>query len=568
MKTRSLALMITVAASAAANLVLAPVVDGQRAKALGPRTEAGAPPEVAVPGILLGAFRGLAVDYCWLRALRLEDEGKFYEANDLARWISKLEPHLEQVWSHQAHNLAYNMSAAADGHEQRFRWISRAIELLRDEGIPLNPHAPELYFMLSRIYSDKIGGPFDDWQIFLKKDLALALSNAFGPLGEDPDLEGLVAAGDTLDPEAAALFAQLRATDLDLDPERIGAEGTLGWDEALHRAPRALELWRAAPPKVARRVKCFFRAAWARKVLRLDPKKCLEVEQRYGPLDWRGCDALSLYWAVEGERAAAGLGKLRQGKERRRLERLAINSVKHAARRGRLIFEPDGTVFFAPEPRLALRAVALYDEAIANAVEAERNGERTTADDWDDETGTWRPSTDYTIYNYIASMKDARREFLAEAINILARYGEKEKAQRLYERLASESPELKNESYDEFLNEMLNFEAVKEGATQITAYQIVSGNWVRAFMALALGDDSEALGRIALADQVYGRWQKQVAKARAEGDLLAEQRLGTVKIAEIKEEAFKEARARLSHRLQVRLDERRGVLGESKEPPR
>ncbi len=559
---RALVLVAVAAACAVTNLGVGSSIEAQKKEILGPSAPAAPPPEVAVPTVLLGAFRGLVVDYLWLRAVRLEEEGKFYEAKDLAQWISTLEPRLDQVWSFQAHGLAYNLSAASDDAETRYKWINAGIELLRDRGIKLNPRSPELYFMLSRIYSDKIGGPFDDFHLFLKRFLAVELVRAFGPLGTDPELDALAAATDSLDPQATVLLAELKAAGLDLD----ATDGA--WDEALAKAKKARDLAKQSDQDALRRLRAHYRAQWVKR-LGLDARKCKELEERFGPLEWRGCDALSLYWAVEGVKAAESLGPKRKAKEARRLERLAINSVKHAVRRGRLMLLPDGEVFFAPEPRLVGRLLALYDDAIARAKEAEQRGEVVQDDDEPDDghghEKTRAADTNAALYRN--SMEDARKDFLIEAIGVLSRYGREAEARKVYATFRREFPWAAEKSYEDFINWLLEFEVRGDAPTQVTTYQILTGNWLRAWEAFARGDDQEALGRIALADRVHREWKRKVLQYRAEGDLEALRRLGTVNLPVLKRQALDDALAKLATKpaLRKRLEDRARPLLEPKE---
>src|SRR5437868_4875803 len=69
-----------------------------------------APPMLEFTTKALGGFRGLIANALWIRATELQDEGKFFEMVQLADWITKLEPHMAQVWAHQAWNMAYNIS--------------------------------------------------------------------------------------------------------------------------------------------------------------------------------------------------------------------------------------------------------------------------------------------------------------------------------------------------------------------------------------------------------------------------------------------------------------------------
>ena len=71
--------------------------------------EQGDPPQVAI-GIAMGAFRGLFVNFLWVRANTLKEEGKYHEAMDLARAITTLQPRFPDVWVFHAWNMAYNIS--------------------------------------------------------------------------------------------------------------------------------------------------------------------------------------------------------------------------------------------------------------------------------------------------------------------------------------------------------------------------------------------------------------------------------------------------------------------------
>src|SRR3954454_2383147 len=68
-----------------------------------------APPVLAFTTVALGGFRGLISNLLWIRASELQENDKFFEAAQLADWITKLEPHFSQVWAHEAWNMAYNI---------------------------------------------------------------------------------------------------------------------------------------------------------------------------------------------------------------------------------------------------------------------------------------------------------------------------------------------------------------------------------------------------------------------------------------------------------------------------
>ena len=71
-----------------------------------------APPSLAFATVAMGAFRGLVVDVLWMRAEKLKEEGQFFDAKQLADWITILQPRLAEVWDFQAWNMAYNISVA------------------------------------------------------------------------------------------------------------------------------------------------------------------------------------------------------------------------------------------------------------------------------------------------------------------------------------------------------------------------------------------------------------------------------------------------------------------------
>ncbi len=145
----------------------------------------GDPPEVAA-GIAMGAFRGLFVNYLWMRADRLKQEGKFHEAYELSTAITRLQPRFPRVWSFHAWNMAYNISVATSTTEERWQWVKAGIELLREEGIPKNPNDVQLHRELAWIFNHKIQGFMDDANRYYKKELAREWHML---LGEPPTLE-------------------------------------------------------------------------------------------------------------------------------------------------------------------------------------------------------------------------------------------------------------------------------------------------------------------------------------------------------------------------------------------
>src|SRR5947207_8781500 len=104
-----------------------------------------APPVLAFTTVALGGFRGLIANSLWIRANDLQNDGKYFEMVQLADWITKLQPTFAQVWLMQAWNMAYNISVKFTDFADRWRWVQRGIELLRDDGLRFCPNEALVY---------------------------------------------------------------------------------------------------------------------------------------------------------------------------------------------------------------------------------------------------------------------------------------------------------------------------------------------------------------------------------------------------------------------------------------
>ncbi len=201
----------------------------------------GMPPVLAVTTVALGGFRGLIANALWIRAQEMQLEDKYFEMVQLADWITKLQPHVTTVWYHQAWNMAYNISIKFPAPKDRWFWVHRGIELLRDEGLRYNPEETLLYRELAWFYQDKMGKNLDDAHFYFKLVWAGEMHELFG--GERPNFEELK------------------------DPKSVVAVA---------------------------------RAKKLREVYKLDPELMEQVDKQYGPFDWRLPEAHAVYWAVKG----------------------------------------------------------------------------------------------------------------------------------------------------------------------------------------------------------------------------------------------------------------------------
>ena len=133
-----------------------------------------APPVLAFTTVALGGFRGLIANALWIRANELAG-GR----TSFSRWCNwptgspSSSRTSSQVWLVQAWNMAYNISVkfkrpASD----RWRWVQRGIELLRDEGLRYNPNEPLLYRELAWFFQHKMGQNLDDAHLIYKYEWA------------------------------------------------------------------------------------------------------------------------------------------------------------------------------------------------------------------------------------------------------------------------------------------------------------------------------------------------------------------------------------------------------------
>ena len=184
-------------AGVCASAALVPWVNGQRQALRWNTAEAGAAAReaqgaVEVFSTALGSFSGLLINVLWYRAEQQKQDDKFWEANDTAELITKLQPRFPQVWSFQAWNMAYNISVATFTEEERYYWVNKGVDLLRDQGIPYNPDAVLLYKELGWIFIHKIGGATDDAHWYYKRRMAQEWQELLGNVTAGATQEGAV----------------------------------------------------------------------------------------------------------------------------------------------------------------------------------------------------------------------------------------------------------------------------------------------------------------------------------------------------------------------------------------
>ncbi|MEK7756273.1 MAG: hypothetical protein AAB385_03585, partial [Planctomycetota bacterium] len=96
---QTIAVSVAVVCFTLAGLLIGPVntIRKERQLVIDPATIKGLPPDIALLG-KLGTFRALAIDWASIRAERLKEEGKTYEAMQLHETVCALAPRFPKVW--------------------------------------------------------------------------------------------------------------------------------------------------------------------------------------------------------------------------------------------------------------------------------------------------------------------------------------------------------------------------------------------------------------------------------------------------------------------------------------
>lgn len=364
-------------ASLAASVALSVSMTAQAGRAkisYSDRAEEGQTWEVSV-GIAMGAFRGIFVNFLWMRANDQKQEGKYYEAVSLAQSITRLQPRFPRVWVFHAWNLAYNISVSTQTKEERWEWVNAGVRLLRERGIPANPNDLLLHKELAWIFLHKIAGFTDDANPYYKKQMALEWTIVLGeppaptlsaserdkavqsyvdfltPIARAPrTVEELALAEPGVNRLLERLRDEVNVTDdfdllrryeslkaMDRSGQRDYFVANIGPNMrtlyTIMNDPQHADAWKALIPAVRR--------SMLTERYRMDPDRMIRYTQKYGPIDWRHPAAHGLYWSAKGVEEALS----RVTTENRRdfdfvnTDRVVAQSVQELYRSGEVWFD-------------------------------------------------------------------------------------------------------------------------------------------------------------------------------------------------------------------------------------
>jgi len=117
---------------------------------------------------MIGGFRGIMIDYLWIKVVGLEQKHKYFEAAALVDLIQKLQPNIAATWSFNSWNLAYNISTDYRSPENKWRWIQQGIQVI-NEGKRRIPNSADLWHKAGWIYYHKVCDPSGEHSIYFQE---------------------------------------------------------------------------------------------------------------------------------------------------------------------------------------------------------------------------------------------------------------------------------------------------------------------------------------------------------------------------------------------------------------
>ncbi len=383
-------LALLVAATAGAGRLLPGIIEMSDEHALRYTdvTVEGAPPFVAL-GTMIGALRGLIVDYLWIKIHINKEKGLFYEVMADADLITKLQPRFAAVWAFHGHNMAYNISVATQTQQERWEWVNAGIRLVRNEGLRYNPNDLQLHRELAFWFAHKIEGVSDDAHLYYKAKFCQEWHYLLGEPPDDwderiawikkvADAPATLAEAEARTPEIRGLLEALERVYAQAErPFKVDRDLLMAYAEwdVIRRQSSAAQILGKTEEYRERRP--FFAAfddaagdprwteAWDTLVHHLrkrtleddynmDPQVMYEYTRDLGPIDWRNAQAHALYWSRRGseiaERRVANVNDIYKILNN---DRIQLQAMQGLARYGRTYFDPFSDEMPArfPDPR-------------------------------------------------------------------------------------------------------------------------------------------------------------------------------------------------------------------------
>lgn len=475
-----------------------------------------APPSLAFATVAMGAFRGLIVDILWMRADKLKEEGQFFDARQLAEWITILQPRFATVWIFHGWNMAYNISVAVPNTqpEERWRWVRNGYELIRDKGIEKNPHSISLYRELAWIFQHKISGVTDDCHMYYKRQLALAMRPL---LGEQTKEEFYALA---LMPQELSEMMQdsniknfvelLREADDKFKNDDRFVKNYMSLrqnpDRFADQAHEVVNLFRETAPETLHKFHRFARVNQLRKVWKLDIDLMISLNDKYGtasiddpndrkPLNWEHPDVHAMYWAQKGLETAGKPDKY--SIDEKNTDRIIFHSLQSLFRTGKLILygvpDQEPAVFVRPDLEMFDSLNATWINRIEKYEALEKSNPK--------------------------AVRGGHRNMLINAVEMFYRAGHRVRAAQIYAELRQRYATPEDRRFDVALISFVRRRVAEEldsvGGKDATEMIVMTLR--EAYFRFAVHDDNEAAGLERWAREVYDLYQTETADGTRTG---------------------------------------------------
>lgn len=447
----------------------------------------------AQPGMLLGPLlaigRAPIVDFLWMRASKLKEEGRYFDAYQLAELIGRLQPRFAAVWGFNAWNMAYNISVTLRPPEERWRWVWNGIVLLRDQGIPQNPRNAVMYKELAWIFFHKVGDYMDDAHYYYKLQLALLMQDIIGA-GGSADYEGMAAAPTNwatlaADPAVAAevkAFAEEAKADISKPGVYLGLQAQA---EPSHELSALLSNETTA--SVRKQIENFWRAKRLREEMKLDPVRIVELRKVFGPLDFRTPEANAIYWATMGTQVSEG-NRLAVDIDLLNTDRIYLYCLQSLFRRGKLVMSPRAKEGEPPMMLPDVRFAPIMREAFLAASKKLPK----------------QPGEGPVHTNF----ESAYINFMREAILRFNEAGQLATSREWFDSLKKDYPAAEyNGGYEKFVSsqwlKVQDFTQLRDVENRLLSAL------EKAVQLMAYGDDSEAATYVAFAKRMHEKYEKE-----------------------------------------------------------
>lgn len=475
---------------------------------------------------LLALGRAVIVDYLWLRATKLKEEGRTFDAYQLARRICELQPKFAAVWAFQGWNMAYNISVTLKTPEERWRWVKNGYELIRDKGIPLNPNSTQLYRELSWILFHKVGDFMDEMHSYYKLQFALQMEDILGPPPDGWVKPGRVEGDYYRDYPYDALAAMpVRFEELlkdavvrrlvdalrgfDFDVSKPGVYLSLlenlksGEFQVANAAPGEQEDRKVALKKLMEdpeladartALERYWRAWRLRNEVKLDPVRIVAMQKGFElTLDFRLPEAHALYWANMGMEKGAD-PKTRLDIHRLNTNRIEFFCLQKMFHRGRLTMSRQAKLgeppLMSPDVRVIPALMRAFLEDSKEYLKTERQQSPVSE-----------------------NFKSTFVNFMRTAILRLHEQNQNAKARELFDYLAKTFPDpMYERGLDGFLEAQFKFD--REINDYPKALARVEALIARGLLDYAYDEDESALRYLNRAKEVYDGYHKSVVSGR------------------------------------------------------